>query len=227
MTLPRFTSFDADPVTVAKRLLGQRIVRIIDGERLSGRIVEVEAYLGADDRAAHTYGGRRTPRNESMYLPGGHAYIYFTYGMHYCMNVVCGKADEGVAVLLRAIEPEEGIETMRRNRSVPARFANGGINRRPKTEGRQPNALSPTALCSGPAKLAHALRLDRALDGADLRTSDVLFIEQLRRRRLPADRIVVTPRIGIAYAGACAERPLRFHVQNSAHVSRVKMPIRC
>ena len=77
--------YDSDPVTVARKLLGQRLVRVIDGRHLAGTIVEVEAYLGAEDRAAHTYGGRRTPRNESMYLPGGHAYVYFTYGMHHCL----------------------------------------------------------------------------------------------------------------------------------------------
>ena len=87
--------FDDDAVTVAKRLLGQRLVRILRGQRLAGTIVEVEAYLGTEDRAAHTYGDRRTPRNRSMYLAGGHAYVYFTYGMHFCMNVVCGREDEG------------------------------------------------------------------------------------------------------------------------------------
>jgi DNA-3-methyladenine glycosylase len=103
----RFTAMDGDPITVARRLLGQRLVRVTDGIRLAGTIVEVEAYLGAEDRAAHTFGGRRTARNESMYLPGGHAYIYFTYGAHFCLNVVCGQRDEGVAVLIRALEPTE------------------------------------------------------------------------------------------------------------------------
>ena len=108
--MKRFAGFSGDPVTVAHNLLGQRLVRMLDGRRLAGVIVEVEAYLGAPDRAAHTYKGRRTARNESMYLGGGHAYVYFTYGMHHCLNVVCGGKGDGTAVLLRAREP---IETAR------------------------------------------------------------------------------------------------------------------
>jgi DNA-3-methyladenine glycosylase len=131
---PRFTRMDDDPVTTSRRLLGQRLVRVIEGQRLSGIIVEVEAYLGADDPAAHTFGGRRTARNESMYLPGGHAYVYFTYGAHFCLNVVCGRRDEGVAVLIRALEPSEGIDLMYANR---------------------PRARWDTDLCSGPGKLTH------------------------------------------------------------------------
>jgi DNA-3-methyladenine glycosylase len=194
----RFTSFCADPVTVARRLLGQRLVRVMDGRRLSGTIVEVEAYLGANDRAAHTFNGRRTPRNESMYLPGGHAYVYFTYGMHYCLNVVCGTAGDGVAVLVRAIEPTEGLDIM--------------FSRRRK-------ARRETDLCSGPAKLTQALGIDRSLDGEDLRTSGALLIERLRGRGLPGHRIVTTGRVGVQYAGDWAERLLRFHVRESPYVS--------
>jgi DNA-3-methyladenine glycosylase len=195
----RFDAYDADPVTVARRLLGQRLVRLHRGRRLAGIIVEVEAYLGERDRAAHTWGGRRTPRNESMYLPGGHAYVYFTYGMHHCMNVVCGRRDQGVAVLLRGLEPTEGIEAM---------FA------------RRRAARRPTDLCSGPAKLTAALGIDRRQDGVDLRTDDTLWIERVRARALPADRIAVTPRIGVTYAGDWASRPLRFHIADNPHVSR-------
>src|SRR4051812_30322018 len=94
-----------DPVTLAKALLGQRLVRVLEGRRLTGIIVETEAYLGISDMAAHTYSGRRTARVASMWLDGGHAYVYFTYGMHYCLNVVAGTAGDPVAVLLRALEP--------------------------------------------------------------------------------------------------------------------------
>lgn len=193
-----------DPITVARRLLGQRLVRVLDdGTRLAGIIVEVEAYLGAEDRAAHTFGGRRTPRNESMYLPGGHAYIYFTYGMHHCMNVVCGRKDEGVAVLIRAVEPTDGIKAMYR---------------------RRPRARTDADLCSGPAKLADAMELDRRLDGTNLITSPVLFIERLRHRPLPDTAIGISPRIGLNpkpnAAGDWAARPLRFFIRGNAHVSR-------
>ena len=194
MTAPRFTAMSDDAVTVARRLLGQRLVRVLpDGARLAGIIVEVEAYLGPEDRGAHTFGGRRTPRNESMYLPGGHAYVYFTYGMHHCLNVVCGKRDHGTAVLIRALEPVEGLARMRRRRR---------------------GAKCAADLCSGPGKLTQALAIDRRLDGEDLLTSRRLFIERLRRRVMPASSIVTTSRIGLnshpRLAGAWAHEPLRF-----------------
>ena len=103
--------FGAGSVEIAQRLIGSTLVRILDdGERLSGMIVETEAYLGVEDAAAHSFGGRRTARNEAMYAVGGTAYVYFTYGMHHCVNVVCGGIDEPVAVLIRALEPMEGME---------------------------------------------------------------------------------------------------------------------
>src|SRR5262245_59101823 len=108
--------FATDPVTLAGRLLGQRLVRIRRGRRLAGIIVEVEAYLGVPAAAAPTYDGRRTPRNEAMYADPGTAYVYFTYGMHHCLNVVGGRRGEPVAVLIRAIEPVEGLATMERLR---------------------------------------------------------------------------------------------------------------
>ncbi len=198
----RFTAMSADPITVARRLLGQRLVRVIDGVRLAGTIVEVEAYLGAEDHAAHTFGGRRTARNESMYLPGGHAYVYFTYGAHFCLNVVCGQRDEGVAVLIRALEPTEGVEVM---------FAN------------RPKARRASDLCSGPGKLAQAMEIDRQLDGVDLRTSDALFVEQVLQRPLPPEQVGTSRRIGLnptsSWVGDWGDRPLRFFVVGNPHVS--------
>lgn len=194
----RFTSFDADAVTTARRLLGQTLVRVLDGRRLAGTIVEVEAYLGPPDRAAHTFGGRRTARNASMWLGGGHAYVYFTYGLHHCLNVVCGAPGDGTAVLIRALEPIEGQEEMFR---------------------RRPAARRAEALCSGPARLTEALAVDRALDGIDLRSHPALWIERARGRPLPDARIAATPRIGVDFAGAWARRRLRFLVRDSAHVS--------
>lgn len=202
--LGRFTDMSADPVTVAQRLLGQRLVRVVDGMRLAGIIVEAEAYLGAQDRAAHTFGGRRTRRVESMYLPGGHAYVYFTYGAHHCLNVVAGKKDEGVAVLIRAIEPVEGIQTMCANRGLTELLS----------------------LCSGPGKLTQALQIDGALDGIDLRTSNELFIERVRARVLASGQISRSPRIGLNatpdWPGDWAERPLRFFIAGNPYVSHAK-----
>lgn len=198
--LPR-EFFRRDPVTVARALLGQRVVRRVDGVRLAGTIVETEAYLGVEDRAAHTFGGRRTPRNESMWRDGGTAYVYFTYGMHHCLNVVAGLEDEPVAVLVRALEPVEGLVPMRARRA---------------------RARRDTDLCSGPGKLCEALAIDRALDGVDLVEGTELFLERVRQRALPAARIGVGPRVGVAYAGEWAERPLRFWVRDCPHVSRAR-----
>ena len=185
--------YQRDAATLARALLGQVLVRVLDdGTRLAGRIIETEAYLGVEDKAAHSYGGRHTPRNAAMWGPAGHAYVYFIYGMHYCMNVVARRPGAPEAVLLRGLEPLEGLEVMRAHRA-----------------GRIPAArLEPRILCSGPARLAQALAIDRALDHADLVTGEALFIE--RGRRVPPDRIVATPRIGVGYAEEWAEQPLRF-----------------
>ena len=200
--LPR-AFYRRDPITVARALLGQKLVRVHNGERLAGIIVETEAYLGIPDKAAHTWNGRRTARNETMWTDGGHVYVYFTYGMHHCMNVVASRAGDPVAVLLRGLEPVEGLDLIRLHR--------GG------TKG-------DTELCSGPAKLAQALAVDRSLDGTDLVTSDVITIE--RQRRLPGvgagqGRIVQSRRVGIDYAEEWRDRPLRFYVADNPHVSKL------
>ncbi len=195
------TFFRRDPVTLAKSLLGQRLVRILsDGVRLSGMIVETEAYLGVMDLAAHTARGRRTARNASMWLDGGHAYVYFTYGMHHCMNIVSQTAGEPTAVLIRALEPVEGVDVMHKHRGPAARRLRD--------------------LCSGPAKVCQAMAVDRGLDGVDLCSGDSLFVERIRSRPLQAGAIGVGPRIGVAYAGQWAARPLRFWVKGNEHVSR-------
>ena len=188
--------FRRDPVSLCRALLGRTLVRVLDDDtRLAGRIVEVEAYLGATDRAAHTFGGRRTARNASMWLDAGHAYVYFTYGMHWCLNIVSDRAEIPTACLIRALEPVEGIELMREHRG-----------RKPLHE-----------LCSGPAKLTQALRIDRSLDGADLTASPQLFLE--RGRPVRPQMITTGPRIGVAYAGAWAAMPLRFYLPGNPHVS--------
>jgi len=198
--------YQRDPVALARALLGQRLVRTLDhphGTRLAGLIVEVEAYLGEQDRAAHTFGGRRTPRNESMWRDGGHAYVYFTYGMHHCMNVVASVADDPVAVLIRALEPTEGIDLMYKHRKAARR---------------------DTDLCSGPAKLCQALGIDRHLDRHDLSRGRPLFIEPARKTTVPASRITVARRVGVSYAKQWADKPLRFYITDNPHVSRPRTP---
>ena len=200
----RLVDYAFDPVTLALRLLGQRLVRVVDGKRLAGTIIEVEAYLGAKDKAAHTYGGRRTKRNESMYLAGGHTYVYFTYGMHHCMNVVCGKKDEGVGVLIRAIQPTQGIKQMFSNRKTA------------KSEGH---------LCSGPAKLTQALEINRALNGVDMRKSKQLFIELIRPNFAEDSEVHRSARVGVAYAENWANRKLRFVLKGYKGVSKGIRPV--
>lgn len=188
-----------DAVTVARALLGQKLVRSAHGRRLAGIIVETEAYLGIADKAAHSCNGRRTARNESMWSNGGHAYVYFTYGMHHCLNVVAGQEGNPVAVLLRGVEPVEGIQAMWANR--------GGD--KPETQ-----------LCSGPGKLCQAFAISRSLDGIDLVSDGVLTIERARVKAYAPRKIVVTKRVGIGYAEDWVERPLRFYVAGNPHVSK-------
>ncbi len=204
--LPR-SFFRRDSETVARALLGRRLVRILpDGTRLAGLIVETEAYLGPTDRAAHSYNLRRTPRNEAMYADAGTAYVYFTYGMHYCFNVVCGSLDNPIAVLIRALEPTEGIEQMQSNRATDS------------LKESVPSARRARHLTSGPARLCQALRIDRALNFIDLATSNALFIE--RTRPIPPCSIAKGPRIGIDYAGPWARRHLRFWIKRNPFVSK-------
>jgi DNA-3-methyladenine glycosylase len=162
------------------------------------RIVETEAYLGGPDRASHAWDGRRTPRNESLYLPGGYAYVYFIYGMHFCLNAVTGEAGIGSAVLLRAGEPVEGEEWMAENRSWK----------------RSPR---PGDLAGGPGKLCQALRIDRAFDGTLLNRGPLRITAG---DPVPAEAIAAGPRIGVDYAGEAAAWPLRFAERGNRHVSK-------
>jgi DNA-3-methyladenine glycosylase len=197
-----FQSFDGPAERVARRLLGQRLVRRRGGRTLAGIIVEVEAYLGARDKAAHSYGGRRTARNASMYLPAGHAYVYMIYGLHHCLNIVCGR---GCAILVRALEPVDGIEAMRT---------------------RRPTSRATRDLCAGPGRLAQALAIDRSLDGAPLDGTADLYVERVRDTR-SVGHIVAAPRIGVGYAEEWAARPLRFYLEGNPSVSgpRARPPI--
>lgn len=186
----------ADTEEAARILLGQILVRTLpDGERLSGRIVETEVYHQSDP-ASHTYRGQ-TPRNAVMFGPAGRAYVYFTYGMHYCFNVTSGREGEGSAILIRALEPLEGANTMHQNR-----FRGG---------------TSETAvrhLCSGPAKLCQALAIDKNLNGHDLAQASLRLLEG---GPVPDEKIVATTRVGIKES---AEAPLRFYIKDNQFISK-------
>jgi DNA-3-methyladenine glycosylase len=161
---------------VARELLGAYLVCDTPEGKLIGRIVEVEAYLGRRDPASHAFRGM-TPRNRTMFGPGGHLYVYFTYGMHHCCNVVTGPAGAASAVLLRAVEPVLGMDKMRERRR-------GRTN------------LRDTALTNGPGKLCQAFGIDRTMDGTDL-CSNTVWIGR-SRGRLPHLTVARSPRIGIS-----------------------------
>ena len=166
---------------------------LVNGDR-AGRIVEVEAYCGAVDPASHAFRGR-TPRNATMFGPAGHLYVYFTYGMHFCSNVVCDDEGEAGAVLLRALTPVAGIDEIRAARPTPARDAD---------------------LCAGPGRLCLALGIDRSLDGADLVTDD-RGVTVLDDGVPPPAEPGVSGRIGLSVA---KDLPWRFYVPGAVGLSR-------
>jgi DNA-3-methyladenine glycosylase len=192
--------FARDTLTVARDLLGRHLVRVSEEGRVVGRVVEAEAYIGQDDLACHGSAGR-TPRNAVMFGPPGHAYVYFTYGMHWLLNVVAkqpGVADHPAAVLLRAIEPIEGPEL------IAARRA-----------GRPPGEWT-----NGPAKLTLALDIDGRFNGLDVTAPDSpLFFEP--GKPVSGGGVATGPRVGL---GGTPEPwkslPWRFYVRESPHVSR-------
>ena len=158
-----------------------------------GVIVETEAYLGLPDKAAHSHGGRKTPRNSAMFMSPGTSYVYSIYGMHYCFNVSSGG--EGCAVLVRAVEPVEGVGVMRERR-----------------KGRE------SELCNGPGKLCQAMGISKTHDKLDLVTSDVVWVEVGKR----CGEVMCSGRVGVEYAEEWADKPLRFYLESSSFVSRVK-----
>lgn len=194
--MPREFYLRSDTLEIARDLLGKLlVVPDTSGQPVSGMIVEVEAYLGESDRAAHSYGGRRTARNEVTFGPGGHAYVFFVYGMYYQLNIVTGPSDHPHVVLIRAVEPIDGIDVM--------------LTRRGRMKDRN--------LTSGPGKLCIAFGIDRTLNGADL-TGETVWLEE--HQQFSRNRIAAGKRIGIDYAGSDAKQPWRFWLCDNQYVSR-------
>ncbi len=190
MPLPR-SFYESGPTPqIAQALLGKLLVHRTPAGTVGGIIVETEAYLGEHDPAAHSYRGM-TARTRSMFGPPGHAYVYFTYGMHYCANVVTQEPGIGQAVLLRALQPTVGLELMQERRRT----------------------TDPRLLTSGPARLCQALAIDRSQDGIDLTVGE-LTIEEHDPGPIT---VVTTTRIGISSA---QELPLRFYIEGNRFVSR-------
>lgn len=189
--------FRRDSLTLARALLGALLVHDSAEGVTAGRIVEVEAYRGTTDRAAHSFGGRRTPRNEVMYGPAGHAYVYFVYGMHYCFNVVAADVGIPEAVLIRALDAVEGIDLMRARRGLAP-------------------ATDPACVARGPANLCRAMGITRAHNGADLLRRPLRITPGVP---VPERRLVRAPRVGIAYAGPDARRLWRLYERDNPAVS--------
>lgn len=213
------------PRAMARRLIGAVLARRLDdGTVLRSVIVETEAYLGAVDQASHARNGRRTARTEPMYMRGGFSYVYFTYGMHFCFNVVCDRAGVAGAVLVRALMPmgtPEQLRLMAANRGFK-----GGL------KGGVKAGWKVRDLCRGPARLCRALRIDGALNAVDMTTSEDLWIEEGDAGMLvdacgggggglrDVPRIVRSARIGVEGAGKeWASKPLRWFVRGSGFVS--------
>jgi DNA-3-methyladenine glycosylase len=186
--------FDREAEVVARELLGARLIHAASDGTVSGTIVEVEAYAGPQDLAAHSARGR-TPRNSVMFGPPGHLYVYFIYGMHHCMNVVCGPGSKPEAVLLRAVAIDAGLDLARRRRG---------------------DRVTDARLASGPGNVARAFAVDRSLNGIDLLDGPMRIVPA---QHPPAD-IATGPRIGVDYSGAWAARPMRLWIRDDPHVSR-------
>ncbi len=189
--LPR-RFYTRETLTVAEELLGKQLVRHTNNTRLVGKIVEVEAYRGGDDPSSHAYRGM-TPRNRLMFGKGGFAYVYFTYGMHHCFNVVTERQNVPGAVLIRALEPLSGIETMRKSRGNKNVFN----------------------LTNGPAKLTEAMNITKKQNGLDLTRSKELFMSEPEVKE--NFEVVSTKRIGIKVG---VDKPWRFCIKDNKFASR-------
>ncbi len=186
--------FCRDPVVVARDLLGKLLVREFKGDRISGVVVETEAYLGRNDRASHGFGGKRTPRMWPLYEGCGLFYIYPVHG-YAMLNVTTAPPEEPTAVLIRALEPVEGVDIMRRNRGTD----------------------DARNLCSGPGKLTKALGITLEMNGLSVEDGPLYFEEYMR---VDEREIVATKRVGVDYAGRHADLPLRFYLKGNRYVSR-------
>jgi len=194
--LPREFYTRPNTLQVARELLGKLLVVAgEDSKRVSGIIVETEAYKGPLDKASHAYGHRRTSRTETMYGLGGTAYVYFVYGMYHQFNVVTGEAETPHAILVRGVEPVEGLEMMRMRRHI-------------KTD---------RDLTNGPGKLCIAMNIDRTFDRADL-LGERIWIEEYKKFK--PRHVASGPRVGISYAEDYVNKPWRFWIKDNLFVSR-------
>ncbi|MFC0517928.1 DNA-3-methyladenine glycosylase [Mucilaginibacter angelicae] len=197
MKLPESYYLGNDVVSISKDLLGKYLFTCIDGITTGGYIVETEAYNGVIDKASHAFGNRITPRTKTMFMQGGIAYVYLCYGIHEMFNIVTSVEGHPQAILIRAIQPTEGIEAMQVRRNMPV--------------------LKPN-ITSGPGSVAKALGISRNINAFSLQ-SDSIWLED-RGLRFSDDEIKAGPRIGVAYAAEDALLPYRFYVKGNIYVSK-------
>ena len=190
-----------DSVLVARELLGKVLVHEIGGQKVSARIVEAEAYRGVEDKAAHSYAGRRTPRVEVLYGDPGFAYVFLVYGIHRCFNVVTGEKEVPQAVLIRAAEPVDGVEWMAQKRF--------GISSGQLTKVQRKN------LTNGPGKLCEALSINLTANGLDLCGNEI-YVEECEGQEFA---VVSAKRVGIDYAEEARDYPWRFYIEGNSCVS--------
>jgi DNA-3-methyladenine glycosylase len=195
--LPESFYLNTDVVHLSKNLIGKYLFTCIDGVTTGGYIIETEAYNGVIDRASHSYGNRITPRTKTMFMQGGVAYVYLCYGIHEMFNIVTSVEGQPHAILIRAIQPTEGIEAMLYRRNMVA--------------------LKPN-ITQGPGSVAKALGISRAINAISLQ-SDTLWIED-RGLAFTDEEIAAVPRVGVDYAGEDALLPYRFYVKGNPYVSK-------
>lgn len=200
--MPEFRPLDLgifrteDILALAKSLLGKSLISHSGGKRTAGKIVELEAYKAPEDKASHAYGNKRTPRTSVMFGPPGHAYVYLCYGIHRMFNIVSGPEGTAHAILVRALEPLEGIDHM--------------IKRRKKSD--------ITSLCNGPGKLCQAMDIGLHYNGSSIMDPDnALWLAD--GPAINKSDIHCSPRVGIAYAEECAHWPWRFKIRNNPFCS--------
>lgn len=190
--------YKQDAITLSKELLGKMLVREMDSEKILCKIVETEAYVGPEDKGCHAYGNKKTERTKTMFLEGGVAYIYIIYGMYNCLNIVATEEDKPEAVLIRAVEPLNNIDILKKYRNIKS------------------NKIQD--LTNGPGKLCKALNIDRTLNGYDLINGNELYVMESEGE--DNFEIVETTRINIDYAEEYKDKLWRFYIKDNKYVSK-------
>ena len=194
--------FQKNAIVLAQDLLGKLLVREINGKRIVTKIVETEAYMGPLDKAAHSYNNRRTPRTEVMFGRAGIAYVYIIYGMYYCLNIIAAKEGIPQGVLIRGVEPIEGLDIIKKNRVIKSKKIQD--------------------LTNGPGKLCQALNIDKSLNWADLIVENDIYILDHQEKQ----EIIPAKRINIDYAQEYKDKLWRFYIKDNIYVSRFKKQVR-